>query len=55
MLVRIAEHAARGTSQIVGVHLYSFGGAIATARWRRAVAEGRFEIDPAGAAFTIQS
>ena len=54
MLVRIAEHAARGTLQIVGVHVYSFGGAIATARWRRAVAEGRFDITPAGDAFSLR-
>ena len=26
---------ARGQSNVVGVHLYSFGGAVATARWMR--------------------
>ena len=55
MLVRVAEHAAGGTSQIAGVHFYSFGGALATARWLRAVAEGRFEIGPAGDVFSIRS
>lgn len=55
MLVRVAELAACGTSQIAGVHFYSFGGALALARWLRAVAEGRFEIGPAGDAFSIRS
>jgi hypothetical protein len=55
MLVRVAEHAARGTTQIAGVHCYSFGGVLETARWLRAVAEGRFEIGPAGDAFSVRS
>ena len=53
MLLRVATHAARGTSQIAGVHFYSFGDALATARWVRAVAEGRFEIGAAGDGFSI--
>jgi len=55
MLVRVAEHAALGTSPVSGVHFYSFGGALATARWLRAVAEGRFELGPAGNGFSIRS
>ena len=55
MLIRIAQHAASDTTQIAGVHLYSFGGAVATARWLRAVADGRFEIEPGGDAFSIRT
>jgi hypothetical protein len=33
------------------VHFYSFGGALATARWLRAVADGRFELSAAADAF----
>ena len=55
MLVRVAEHAARGTTQIAGVHCYSVGGALESARWLRAVAEGRFEIGASGDAFSIRS
>jgi hypothetical protein len=55
MLVRIAEHASRGTTQIAGVHCYSFGGALESARWLCAVADGRFEIGPAGDRFSIRS
>ena len=35
-LVALARYSAlRGQSNVVGVHLYSFGGAVATARWMR--------------------
>ena len=46
MLARIAQYTRGGKTQIAGVHFYSFGGALATARWLRAVAAGRFEINP---------
>jgi methylenetetrahydrofolate reductase (NADPH) len=39
MLTSIAQHVVSHPSRIVGVHLYSFGGAIETARWLRGVAE----------------
>jgi methylenetetrahydrofolate reductase (NADPH) len=44
MLASIARHALSHTTRIVGVHFYSFGGAVETARWVRAVAEGRSEV-----------
>ena len=36
MLARIAQYTRGGKTQIAGVHFYSFGGALATARWLRA-------------------
>src|SRR6266853_1223787 len=33
---------------IVGVHFFCFGGLVRTARWLRAVREGRFELTPDG-------
>ena len=33
-------------SRIVGPHLYSLGGALATATWLRAVVDGEFTLDP---------
>ena len=38
--------AAQGSSRIVQPHFYAFGGVAATARWIRAVIDGRFEIKP---------
>jgi len=35
------------------VHFYTFGGAVATASWLRAVGEGRFELLPDGARFSL--
>ena len=55
MLARIAQYTRDGKTQIAGVHFYSFGGALATARWLRAVAAGRFEINSEGDAFTVES
>ena len=54
MLARIAQYTRGGKTQIAGVHFYSFGGALATARWLRAVAAGRFEINSEGDAFTVE-
>ena len=51
MLTSIAQHAGRGPTRIVALHFYSFGGALATARWLRAVASARFELDATGAGF----
>ena len=53
MLTSIARHASTRPSHIVGVHFYSFGGALETARWLRAVADGGFEVDAQADAFTL--
>ena len=37
---------AQGSSRIVQPHFYAFGGVAATARWIRAVIDGRFEVKP---------
>jgi methylenetetrahydrofolate reductase (NADPH) len=55
MLARIAQYTRGGKTQIAGVHFYSFGGALATARWLRAVVAGRFELGPEGEAFTVEA
>ena len=36
--------AARGSSRIVQPHFYAFGGVAATARWIRAVIDGKFSL-----------
>ena len=51
MLTSIARYAGSGTTHIAGVHFYSFGGALATARWLRVVADGRFELNAGADAF----
>jgi methylenetetrahydrofolate reductase (NADPH) len=52
MLTSIARYAASGTTHIAGAHFYSFGGALPTARWLRAVADGRFALSAGADAFT---
>ena len=47
--------AARGSSRIVQPHFYAFGGVAATARWIRAVIEGRFEVNPDGGKFVMDA
>ena len=37
-----------GGAPIAGVHLFCFGGLVRTARWLRAIREGRFELTPDG-------
>ncbi len=44
----VRDIARRGAAPIAGVHFFSFGGLIRTARWLRAVREGRFELTPDG-------
>lgn len=44
MLTSIARHAASEATRIAGVHFYSFGGALETARWLREVADGRVDV-----------
>jgi methylenetetrahydrofolate reductase (NADPH) len=53
MLARIAQQAGSAATRIAGVHFYSFGGAVATARWVRAVAAGRFEMSPGAGGFAL--
>jgi methylenetetrahydrofolate reductase (NADPH) len=36
-----------------GIHLFSFGGLVRTARWMRAVTAGRFIIERSGAGFVV--
>jgi len=40
----VRDIARRSDPPIAGVHFFSFGGLIRTARWLRAVREGRFEL-----------
>jgi methylenetetrahydrofolate reductase (NADPH) len=47
--------AAQGSSRIVQPHFYAFGGVSATARWIRAVIEGRFEVNPDGGKFVMDA
>jgi len=51
MLTRIVRHAGSGATNIAGAHFYSFGGAVATARWLGAVADGRFNLNADADAF----
>ncbi|HUK02242.1 MAG TPA: methylenetetrahydrofolate reductase [Steroidobacteraceae bacterium] len=52
-LVRV--RAGLESSHIVQPHLYAFGGVMATARWLRAVIDGRFELDAEGHKFSVES
>jgi methylenetetrahydrofolate reductase (NADPH) len=47
--------AAQGSSRIVQPHFFAFGGVSATARWIRAVIEGRFEVNPDGGPFVMDA
>lgn len=47
--------AARGSSRIVQPHFYAFGGVAATARWIRAVIDGRFLVNAAGGPFEMDA
>lgn len=47
-----ASHAG---SRLVQPHVYSFGGALATAAWLRSVREGAFELAPNGGKFALHS
>jgi len=42
-------------SRLVQPHFFSFGGAIATATWLRAVIDGNFDIHPDGGRFLMQA
>lgn len=56
MLVGILRDCvATGATRIVKPHFYAFGGAVATARWLRAVADGSFELEPHGNRFVLHA
>jgi hypothetical protein len=40
-------------SRLVQPHFYAFGGAVATATWLRAVADGSFTVQPDGRKFVV--
>lgn len=42
-------------SRLIQPHVYSFGGAVATAEWVRAVKAGAFDLAPDGRRFTVRS
>jgi methylenetetrahydrofolate reductase (NADPH) len=42
-------------SRLARVHVYSFGGALATADWLRSVMEGSFDVTPDGRRFAVRS
>src|SRR5258706_8758217 len=44
----VRDIARPGGAPIAGVHLFCFGGLVRTARWLRAIREGRFELTPDG-------
>src|SRR6266852_2036049 len=44
----VRDIARSGGAPIAGVHFFCFGGLMRTARWLRAVREGRFELTPDG-------
>jgi methylenetetrahydrofolate reductase (NADPH) len=54
MLTGILRAAGESSRSIAGVHLYSFGGTLACARWLKAVIEGRFDLHPDGDRFTVR-
>jgi hypothetical protein len=44
---------AEAAAPFQGIHLYSFGGAVATAAWLNAVEKGSFELSPKKDRFSI--
>lgn len=56
MLLGLVRGRARYTgSRLVQPHVYSFGGALETADWLRAVREGAFDLTPDGRRFHVRS
>ena len=51
----VRARAALESTHIVQPHLYAFGGVMATARWLRAVIDGRFELDADGTKFAVEA
>lgn len=50
----LRESGRHGATNVIAPHFYSFGGAVATARWLRAVIEGNFQTRAADDKFSIQ-
>jgi len=46
--VVVRDLARRAVAPIVGIHFFCFGGLVRTARWLRAIREGRFELTSDG-------
>jgi methylenetetrahydrofolate reductase (NADPH) len=55
LLGLIRGRAAYGGSRLVQPHFYSFGGAVATATWLRAVADGSFTVQEDGKKFVVNA
>ena len=56
MLLGLVKGCARHAgSRLVKPHVYSFGGALATAGWLRSVMEGAFDMAPDGRKFTVRT
>lgn len=53
LLQLVRGRSAHAGSRVAQPHFYSFGGALATATWLRAVMDGRFELQPDGMKFTV--
>jgi hypothetical protein len=51
----VKGRAAHSGGRLVQPHLYAFGGAMATARWLRAVVDGTFELQPEGGKFIMDA
>lgn len=47
MLIALARGSGNGPRHIHGIHLFAFGGAVASTRWLRAVTDGNFRLSPA--------
>ncbi|HVS76348.1 MAG TPA: methylenetetrahydrofolate reductase [Steroidobacteraceae bacterium] len=56
MLLGLVRGCARHPgSRLMQPHVYSFGGALATADWLRSVMDGAFDLTPDGRKFTVRS
>ena len=55
MLLGLVRGRSYPSCRLMQPHVYSLGGALATADWLRAVMEGAFELAPDGARFTINA
>lgn len=55
LLGLIRACACHAGSRVAQPHIYSFGGALATAAWLRAVMEGSFDLAPDGRKFIVHS
>lgn len=54
LLGLVHGRASHAGSRVVRPHVYSFGGAVATADWLRAVTEGAFDLAPDGGKLTLR-